>query len=131
MNLSRRTDILIKHAARRAGLGVAVLCIALGGVGFLIAGFFLWLQRHLGNAPAAAVTGAVLLALALLTGLAGNALLRRARVKQPSLLSELGGTLGLGSRVFALLVRRDPKKAMVLSVLAGALVEYVFGERKP
>ena len=130
MNLARRTDILIKNAALRAGLGVGVLSIALGGVGFLIAGFFLWLKVQMGEAPAAAITGAVLLAMALLTGLVGSAILRRVRRKQPSLMAELGGTLGFASRIVTLLVRRDPKKAMVISVLVGAVVEYLFGEKR-
>ncbi len=130
MNLARRTDILIKNAALRAGLGVGVLSIALGGVGFLIAAFFLWLRVHLGDAPAAAITGGVLLAMALLTGLVGSAILRRVRRRQPSLMAELGGTFGLAIRVIVVLVRRDPKKAMVISVLVGAVAEYLFGEKK-
>ena len=122
----------MKSAALWAGVGVAVLCIALAGVGFLVPGFFIWVAHHTDNASAAAITGGVLLVMAVATGLIGGGVLKRIRQKQPSLLSEFGGTLGVTARLVGMLVRKDPKKAIILSVIAGALAEYLTsGERKP
>ena len=80
--------------------------------------------------PAAAITGGALLVLALIIGLAGALMVRRNRRRLPSLLSEFGGTLALTSRLAMFMVRRDPKKAMIISLVAGALAEYIMSERK-
>jgi nitrate/nitrite transporter NarK len=130
MNLSRRANNLIKNAALWASVAVAVLCIVLAGIGFLITGFFICLSRHTGEASAAAITGAALLVLAAVAGLAGGYLLKRIRHRQPSLMSELSGTVGMASRLVGFLVRKDPRKAMIISIVAGALAEYITSERK-
>jgi hypothetical protein len=130
MNFSRRANHLIKNAALWASVAVAVLCIVLAGIGFLITGFFICLSRHTGEALAAAITGAALLVLAAVAGLAGGYLLKRIRQRQPSLMSELSGTVGMASRFVGFLVRKDPRKAMIISIVAGALAEYITSERK-
>ena len=130
MSLSRRVGILTKNAALWAGMALAVLCTALAGLGFLIAGLFIFIARHTGNASAAAITGGVMLLLAIIIGLTGGIVLNRMRREQPSLISELDGTIGLAGRLIGLLVRRDPKKAMIISIIAGALAEYIMTDRK-
>jgi nitrate/nitrite transporter NarK len=130
MNLSRRANHLIKNAALWACTAIAALCIALAGLAFLVTGAFICLSRHTGEASAAAITGAALLILALIIGLAGGYTLKRIRRRQPSLLSEFGGTLGMAGQLAGFLIRKDPRKAMILSVVAGALAEYITSERK-
>ncbi len=130
MTLSRRAGILVKSAALWAGVAIAVLCICLAALGFLIAGFFIFIARHTDAAAAAAITGGVMLGLAVVVGLAGGFVLRRMRQKQPSLISEFGGTVGLAGRLVGMIVRRDPKKALIVSLIAGALAEYVMSEKK-
>ena len=130
MNLSRRANHLVKNAALWACTAIAALSIALAGLGFLVTGFFICLSRHTGNATAAAITGAALLVLAIIIGVAGGYTLKRIRSRQPSLLSEFGGTLGMAGQLAGFLIRKDPRKAMILSLIAGALAEYVTSERK-
>jgi len=120
----------VKIAALWGLFAVAVLCIALGGTLFLVAAFYIWLARLLPAAAAAAITGVVMLGLAVLTGWAGQAVLRRRRRAQPSLLAAFGGGLGLAARFLGLMVRNDPRKAIFLSVIAGALAEYITSDRK-
>jgi hypothetical protein len=130
MNLSRHARLLIKGAALWTGVAVAALCIALAGLGFLVTAFFIWLAQRTDYAISSAVTGIVLLALALATGLAGGLVLKRMRERRPSLAAEFGGTVGIVGRLAGILVRRDPRKAMILSVIAGALAEYITSEKK-
>jgi hypothetical protein len=130
MNLSRRAGALLKSAALWIGVATAVLCIALAGLGFMVTGFFIWVARHTDAASAAAITGGTLLVLAVAVGLLGGLFLSRMRRRQPSLLSEFGGTMGLATRLITVLVSRDPKKAMIISLAAGALAEYIFSEKK-
>lgn len=129
MSLSRRTGLVLKGAALWAGMAVAVLCIVLAAIGFLAAAFVIWLAQHMNHALAAALTAGALLLLALIIGLGGALILRSNRLKLLSLRAEFGGTLAI-ARLAALWVRGDPKKAMILSLIAGALAEYVLGERK-
>jgi hypothetical protein len=37
----------------------------------------------------------------------------------------------MAGRLVGLLVRKDPKKALILSIIAGAVAEYISSERKP
>ncbi len=121
---------MVKTAALSASMAVAVLCIALAGLGFLVTGLFIWVARHTDYASASAITGGVLLLLAVAIGLIGGVVLRRIRAKQPSMLSEFGGTIGLAGRLMGILVRRDPKKAIIISIIAGALAEYIASDGK-
>jgi hypothetical protein len=130
MNLSRHARLLIKSAAFWTGIAVAVLCIALAGFGFLVTAFFIWLARYTDYASASAITGGVLLVLALATGLVGGLVLKRMRERRPRLLTTFGGTVGVVGRLAGMLVRRDPRKAIILSVIAGALAEYITSEKK-
>ncbi len=130
MNVSRPAARMIKNAAIGLGTAVTMLCLVLTAIGFFVAALFICIARHLGAADAAALTGAALLVLAVLVATAANLLIRQARRRQPSLLTELGGTVGLVTRLVAIMVRRDPKKAMIASLVAGALAEYLSAERK-
>jgi hypothetical protein len=130
MKVSRHAGTMIKRAVIWTGLAVAVLCIALAATGFFAAAFFICIAHHLGTARAAAVTGAALLVLGIVIAFIGGALLRSLRRRQPSLLSELGGTVGLVMRLVTMMVQRDPKKALIVSLIAGALAEYITAERK-
>jgi len=126
MNLSRYVSALAKNAALALAVYLIVACITLTGAGFVIAGLFLLLLRDTSPAGAAVITGAVLFALAALAGAGGGLMLAASRRRRPGLLAEFGGALGL----ITLLVRRDPKRAMLFAALAGALAEYFTGERK-
>jgi hypothetical protein len=130
MDISGRVNGVLRSFALWAGLGVAILAIALGGVGFLIAGFYIFLADRMGNAAAAASTGGVLLVMAIFVALIGGAIIKKTKKQRPSLLSEFGGTIGMAGRLVGMLVRRDPKKALIISIIAGALAEYVTSEKK-
>lgn len=130
MSLSGHVGGLAKSASLWVGLALAVLCISLGGVAFLVAGFDMFLSARLGDAQAAAITGATLFVLASLIGLCGGLFLKRMRQKQPGLLSGFGGGLGIAMQLIGMIVRRDPKKAMIAAVIAGALAEYFAADRK-
>ncbi len=130
MSIQGRASAAVKHAALSAGLGVACLVISLAGLGFFTAAFYLTLAKYFDPQIATLITGGALIVLALLIAAIGSALLKRARNRQPSLLSEFGGTLGLGIRVISILVRRDPKKAVILAAVSGALAEYVMSDNR-
>jgi hypothetical protein len=50
---------------------------------------------------------------------------------QPSILTEFTGMAGMAGRIAALLIRKDPRKSVVLAVLAGAVAEYLTsGDKK-
>jgi hypothetical protein len=131
MNISGRIRSLLRGAALSAGVGAAFLAILLAGFGFMVAGLFIWLAQHLGVPLAAAATGGGLIIFALLFLAAGRAAIRKSRKRYPSLLAEFGGTIGMAGRLVGLLVRKDPKKALILSIIAGAVAEYISSERKP
>jgi hypothetical protein len=130
MSIAGRTNAAIKQAAFSAGLGIAVLVVSLAGLGFLTAAFYVLMTHSFQPAAAAAITGAGLIILAAVIAAIGAALLKRARNRQPSLLSEFGGTLGLATRLITMLVRRDPKKAIILAAVSGAIAEYVLGDNR-
>jgi hypothetical protein len=130
MDLAGRATSLVLRLAAAVGLGAGVLCVILGGIGFLAAGVFIHLDHRLGPAQAAIAIGAGLLVLALLIAVIGGYSLKKFRKRRPSLLAEFGATFGLGARLAALLVRRDPRKAVVLAALAGAVAEYLFADSR-
>jgi cellobiose-specific phosphotransferase system component IIC len=101
-----------------------MLCILLAALAFFIAAFFLWAAQHLGGAGAAAVTGGALLVIAVLVGIAGDVIQRRMRRQyQANQPSDLGRLVGLAARL-------GPKKAVILSVIVGAVAEYLAADRK-
>ncbi len=128
MSLTRYTGDTLKRAALWGGLATIVLCLALGALALLGAAFFLWLERHLGPAAAAALTALALLLLALLVMLAGWLWFLRRPMRPPGPLGGMGGVLPSLVRLAGALVRQNPRRAMVLAVLAGALAEYMSKE---
>lgn len=124
MSLLRRAGVIAKSAALWGGTAVAMLCILLAALAFFIAAFFLWAAQHLGGAGAAAVTGGALLVIAVLVGIAGDVIQRRMRRQyQANQPSDLGRLVGLAARL-------GPKKAVILSVIVGAVAEYLAADRK-
>jgi protein-S-isoprenylcysteine O-methyltransferase Ste14 len=130
MNPARRLGSLVKRAALWAGAAALVLSIIITALGFLAAATFLELTRHTPPEIAAALTGAALLALALLVALIARATLKRLRAKQPPLLAEFGGAFGLATNLLIAIIRRDPKKALIVSLISGALAEYILSDRR-
>lgn len=112
---------MIKWAVIGICLALGVLGMALAASLCFVAAFYLWVAPHLGAAAAAAATGAALLVLAGFLALAGRAVTRLTK-RRPPLLSELQNAIVLATK---LLLLRDPKKALLLSLLAGALTEFI------
>jgi hypothetical protein len=130
MNITARAGAAVKHLVLGIGVGAAVLVIALAGVGFLMAAFYIYAAHHMDAASAAALTGAVLAVLAVLVAVIGAGVLRRMKKQQPGWLSDFGGTLGLGVRLASMMVRRDPKKALMVAAISGVLVELILSDGK-
>jgi hypothetical protein len=130
MNPLRRMSALLRNAALWIGLAAAVLVMLMGALGFGIAAFYMWMAKLTSPAAAGGITGGALLVLAILTGVIGGIVLKRMRARQPSFVGSLGGTLGLAARIIAIAVKRDPRKAIILSIVAGALAEYMTSERR-
>ena len=131
MNLARRAGFLGKSAALWVIMAIAVLCTALAALGFFTAAFLIWASHYLGAAAAAAIAGSVLLVLACAIALVFTLILRRMRARQPSMASEAIGTLSLAMRFATLIVQRDPRKAVLAALIAGALAEYFSSDRQP
>lgn len=117
---------MIKSAVIWICLALAVLCTALAACGFFVAAFYIWVASHLGLAAAAAVTGAMLLVFAAVIAL----LLRRLKWRRFGLLTELGSAITVGFKLLKMVVQRDPKKALIVSLVAGALAEYILAPNK-
>jgi hypothetical protein len=130
MNLSARASAVLRHLALSASVGIAALFIALGGLGFLIFAYYNWLQTHLPNQQAAAITGGTLILIAIAVSIIGFAIVKKLKKPQTSLLADFGGTIGLGLRLASFLVRKDPKKAIILATLAGAIAEYLLSDTR-
>lgn len=130
MALSQYTSALISRAV--LALIVAVLSVAflLGGAGFLVAAAYLVIAAHEGVICAAIIMGGVLVLLAGAVALIGNRALAARKRAQPSLLGEFAGIVTGGVSLVTALIRNDPKKALLLSVLAGLLAEYVTTPKK-
>lgn len=129
MNLARRAGFMGKYAALWVVMTIAVLCTALGALGFFTAAFLIWLSHYLGPAAAAAIAGLLLLAVACAVALTFGLILRRMRARQPSMASEAMGMLSLGMRFATLIIRRDPRKAVLAALIAGAVAEYFSSDR--
>jgi hypothetical protein len=130
MSISGFVNATVKHAALSAGLGVTCLAVGLAGVGFFTASFYIFVAQHFHPLAATLITGGALIVLALLIAAIGAGMLKRSKQRQPSLFSEFGGTLSLGIRLASILVRRDPKKAVILAAVSGALAEYVLSDNR-
>jgi O-antigen/teichoic acid export membrane protein len=131
MSIPGRAEAAVKGLVLSVAVGMVVLAVVIGGLGFLIAGFFLWIERYQPHDAAAAITGGVLFILAMIIALTGRAMLRRIKKKQPPLLSEFTGIFATAGRIAGLLIRKDPRKSMVIAIVAGALAEYITsGDKK-
>ncbi len=130
MSIPGRVNAAVKGLALWAGLGLVVSAIALTALGFLIAGFFIWVEQYKSHAVAAAITGGALLGAAVIIGVIGSLILKKIKKPQPSIVSEFLGTAGIAGRIVGMLIRRDPRKSLILAVVAGALAEYITTDSK-
>jgi hypothetical protein len=130
MSIASRANASLRQLALSAGLGVIVLTVILAGLGFLTAATYVQLTQRFPAAEAAALTGGGLIAFAILLGAIGAFTIRKLKKPQPSMLSEIGGTFGLATRLVGMMVRRDPKKAIILAAVTGAVAEYVMSDNR-
>ncbi|GLR68054.1 hypothetical protein GCM10010909_27350 [Acidocella aquatica] len=128
MSLSRHVSFYARASALWGAMGVAVLALALAALGFFIAATYIWLCGHFTPAVACLITGGTLLALAAASGLIGSAALRAAQARERARLAQFNVTISTALSLAAYLVRRDPKKAIIFSLLAGVLAEFLSGE---
>ncbi len=131
MSLVRYTSILLKGAALWAALATMVLVLVLAAFGFLAAACFIWLAAHLGAAAAAALSAVALLLLALIVSLSGGIMLALLRARAPELFESTAGSIATIAGLLSLLVRQDPRRTLLLALLAGALTEYFAAPEKP
>jgi hypothetical protein len=131
MGVVRLAGYVLKSAALWAGLATVVLCLVLTALGFLTAALFIWVASHLGAAAAAALTALALLILAVQIALAGGFLLSRLRAKAPGLFDDTAGTIAMVTTLISLMVRRDPRRSILLALLAGAVTEYLAASDTP
>ena len=109
-------------------MGVVILALGLVACGFFIAAAYIWLRGHFSPAAACLIAGGALLVLAVAIGLAGGAMLRAAQARERARLAQINVTISTVLNLAAYLVRRDPKKAIIFSLLAGVLAEFLGGE---
>jgi hypothetical protein len=125
MALIRFASHALKSAALWGALATIVLCLVLAALAFLTAAIFIWLASHVGAAGAAAIAALALLFLALQIMLFGGLLLARLRARAPGLFEDTASTIALLTSLATLAVRRDPKRTLLLALIAGALTEYL------
>ncbi len=109
MPFARCAGRMAKHAALWGALATVALCLILAGLGFLVAGFCIWLAQHFGDAAAAAITGGSLLLLALVISMAGSLLLRARRRREPGPLADVAAAV-TSVMVESLVKRRKAKQ---------------------
>lgn len=131
MNLARRAGFLGKSAALWVIMALAALCTSLGALGFFTAAFLIWLSDYLGNAAAFAIAGVMLLVVTGLIALVFTLILRRMRARQPSLAAEGLGSLSMVLRLATFAIQKDPRRAVLGALIAGAIAEYFSGDRRP
>lgn len=124
MGLIRLGAVVLKSAALWGALATIVLCLVLGAFAFLAAALFIWMAAHLGAAGAAALTAFLLLLLAGLVMIFGAITLARLRRRAPALFADPAAGIATITSLIALLVRRDPKRTLLLALLSGAVTEY-------
>ncbi len=96
----------------------------LAAFGLLAVALFLFADQHWGAPAAAAITALALLLIAAQVLLAGALIFGRVRRRTPDLFGEAAGTIAMLTSIANIFVRRDPKRAILLSLLAGAVTEY-------
>jgi hypothetical protein len=109
MPLARFAGRMAKRAAIWCALATVTLSLVLAGLGFLVAGFCIWLAQHVGNAAAAAITGGSMLLLAVVVSICGSLLLRPRRRREPGLLADVSAAIA-GVVVESLANRRKAKQ---------------------
>ena len=124
MSLVRYAGFTLKSAALWVALALTVLCLVLAAFGLLAVALFIFVQQHWGAAAAAAITALALLLIAGQVLLAGAMIFGRVRRRTPDLFGEATSTIAMLTSIANLFVRRDPKRAILLSLLAGAVTEY-------
>ncbi len=130
MNIMGRIKAALLQVALWAGLGIVALCLVLTGLAFLIASLYIWLEHVLPHPVAALITGVALFVVAILILLIGGMVVRKMKKQQPTMKQEFNNTIGTAARLVGLVVRRDPRKALIVSAVAGALAEFVTSERR-
>lgn len=125
MNLVRTAGAALQRGALWGALATIVLCLVLASLAFLAAALFIWLAHHVGAAGAAAITALALLILALQIVLFGGLWLSKLRTNSPGLFDDAASTIAMLTTIATLLVRRDPKRTLLLALLGGALAEYL------
>ena len=130
MNIMGRINAALLQVALWAGLGIVALCVILTGLAILIAGGFIWLEHELSHALEAVITGGALIVIAVLILLVGGMIVKKMKKPQPTMMQEFNNTIGMAARLVGLVVRRDPRKAMIVSAVAGALAEFITSERR-
>jgi hypothetical protein len=131
MGLIRFTSHVLKSAALWGALATIVLCLVLAALAFLTAAIFIWLASHVGAAAAAAIAALALLFLAVQIMLFGGLFLARLCDRAPGLFDDTAGTIALLTSLVTLAVRRDPKRTLLLALIAGALTEYMAARDEP
>jgi hypothetical protein len=131
MSISGRTNAAVKQFALWTMLCVVILAGVIAGGGFLIAALFHWISQQQPNpAAASAITGGALIGIVIIFALIGGAIIKKLKKPQPALFSEFSGMLGLGVRLITIAIRRDPRKAIIVSAIAGALAEFITSDRR-
>ncbi len=124
MSITRYAGSTLKSAALWAALAFAVLFLVLAAFVLLATALFIYLDNHLGAADAAALTALALLFIAALIFITGSIILRSRRRHTPDIFGEASGTIAMLTSLANILIRRDPKRAILFSLLAGAITEY-------
>jgi hypothetical protein len=124
MSLVRYAGFTLKSAALWVALATTVFCLVLAALLLLAVALFIFIDQRWGAAPAAALTALALLFIAAQVLLAGALIFGRVRRRQPDLFGEATSTIAMLTSLANLLIRRDPKRAVLLSLLAGIVTEY-------
>jgi len=125
MNIVRYAGFTLKSAALWVALAFAVLFLVLAAFCLLAVALFVTIDQHWGTAAAAALTGLALLLIAGLVLVAGAMTLGRVRRRTPHPFGEASSTVAMLMSFANILVRRDPKRALLLALIAGAVTEYL------
>lgn len=116
---------LSKAAFLWAAIGVVLLCLVVGAFGFIAAALFIWMASHVGAAAAAALMALILLVFAVIILLIGRLVQSQLRTRRLHLFADPLAIFTAVISVAGLVVRRNPKYALALSLLAGILTEYL------
>lgn len=133
MSIQSHAQSVMKRMMLTAGIGMAAGAAATIASGFLLAAFFVWLTEHFGVPAAAALMAAFLLICAAMISAIGAMIVKRMKRRESSLWAEIASTATIAKSVGALItmvIRKDPKKALVLAAVAGVVAEYLTTDRR-